>query len=268
MRTRSNLSPVLGVPARSALRKSSKKSTPSVLPGYANALSAGAIRELEGRAMRGGMPERALVENAAAAVVEVIIEYRLLKKAGDRVAVIAGYGNNGADALVVARDLCARGYAVRVFILDFDNKKNALVREMIRSLKSFGVPLYECTPQTLHRLFTACEKSRLIIDGIFGIGFHGVVPDIYARIFRKVNALTKRRSARLLAIDIPSGVSADNGRSNEAIRADYTVTFFAEKKGFYVSHTRAWCGTIIVKDTGVSREMIEGLPLKKIENRR
>lgn len=228
-----------------------------LIRGYMFGVSAGEIRQLEHTAISCGIPERAMIENAARAVVEVIEARIPLDKNRDLVTVLAGTGNNGADALVTARNLISMGYRVSIFVLRLQGRYSAGLQEVLASCIQLGIPIsvVEASEDSV-LLRKAIGVSKLIIDGIFGIGFHGTMPLFHAKIIGQVNLLAQKKKARVLAIDIPSGISADGGKNGCAVRAEYTVTFFAEKKGFYFPNAFDCCGKIFVKDIGVNRQML------------
>jgi NAD(P)H-hydrate epimerase len=75
-----------------------------------------------------------------------------------------------------------------------------------------------------------------------------------------VNASHKR----IVACDIPSGLSPDEGLPlGAAIKADYTVTFIAPKQGFFLNQGKKFCGRIMVADIGISRDILEKVTIAK-----
>lgn len=148
---------------------------------------------------------------------------------GSEVVVLAGPGNNGGDAYVVASVLAARGVSV--------------------SLVSFGEP---STEPARHHAVRARSISRsvgtnpdLIIDGVFGAGSRPGVPTDVAD--------WGRQSAPILALDLPSGLEADSGRAGDGtIRADATIAFHTLKPGHLLSDGPDFCGHVEVVDIGLS----------------
>jgi NAD(P)H-hydrate epimerase len=179
------------------------------------------------RAIAAGTPEAVLVARAGAAVARVAIEL-LGGTYGRRVVVVAGKGNNGADARVAADRLRARGIGVDEFALEA------------------GIDA-----ATVRR---ACARADFAIDGMFGTGFRGALADDAALVASEFNALTT------LAIDIPSGVDGATGEVHgAAVRADVTVSFAALKPGLLFEPGRAHAGAVRVADIGidVTRSLVQ-----------
>jgi|GEM_PF-1938782 len=227
--------------------------------GYLHGLSSAEIRQLEHTAISCGMTERVMIENAARAVEEVIESRIRLDKEKDLVTVLAGTGNNGADALVVARDLVSLGYRVSVFVLRLQDNYSAGFQETMTSCVQLGMRVSVAGREDVSSVQKTMGRSKLVVDGIFGIGFRGTMPEFHAKIVEYLNRLSKKKKTRVIAIDVPSGISADYGRNGCAVRAEYTVTFFAEKKGFYFPNAFGCCGKILLKDIGVNRQMLAGV---------
>jgi NAD(P)H-hydrate epimerase len=142
---------------------------------------------------------------------------------GRRVAVFAGKGNNGADALVAARRLQARGIGVDVCIL------------------ADGVPAAV--------LARALGRAHLALDGMFGTGFRGALEGDAAAVARALAA----SGVRVLAVDIPSGVDGTTGAARgDAVRADETVCFAALKPGLLFEPGRTLAGRVHVADIGIA----------------
>jgi hydroxyethylthiazole kinase-like uncharacterized protein yjeF len=153
-----------------------------------------------------------LVTRAGTAAAQAAL--RLLGGAyGRRVVVVAGKGSNGADARVAAAFLARRGARVRV--LEADDAAAA-----------GGVTLPPCD---------------LVVDAAYGTGFRGTY-----------DAPGAPAGARVLAIDIPSGVDADTGEApGRAVQADRTVTFAALKPGLLQAAGAVCSGAVEVADIGI-----------------
>lgn len=165
---------------------------------------------------------RAGVAAAHVAVSEYGVGY------GTRVVVLAGPGNNGGDAYVVASVLARRGADV--------------------SLVPFGEPGSE--PARHHARRAAGVSRRvggtpdLVIDGVFGAGSRPGAPPEVAR-WNDVGAI--------MALDLPSGLAADSGEAGEGtIRADLTVAFHTLKPGHLLGDGPDHCGRVRVVDIGLT----------------
>jgi len=154
---------------------------------------------------------------------------------GSKVAVLAGPGNNGGDAYVAARYLARRGVAVTVHARGFPRGDFSASRVAACAAVKAGVrviPLGNPSP------------ADLLIDGLFGAGFHGSLPeDVIPWL---------AHTAPVLAIDVPSGLSAGDGTvEGEAFFAEKTVTFHARKVGHLIGEGADRCGVLEVRDIGL-----------------
>jgi NAD(P)H-hydrate epimerase len=99
--------------------------------------------------------------------------------------------------------------------------------------------------KAVERELTAAEW---VVDALFGTGLSGAVRPPLDRVIEAINA----SRARVLAVDIPSGLDCDTGRPLGAtVRAEHTVTFAAPKAGFASPEARAWLGQVHLADIGV-----------------
>lgn len=207
-------------------------------------------RELESQAGNLGLPEVILIENASSNLFTIIHGLDLGRKA----LVISGGGNNGADVLSCARKLASRGYkAVAVIVRERELREQVLFQKRI--LERIKIPVYLIDSVEQIGMFeNLLREADFIVDGILGIGIKGEVSPFLSRIITTVNQSGKK----VVACDIPSGLSPDEGRVlGAAIRADYTVTFIAAKPGFFLKEGPGLCGEIFVADIGISAELIE-----------
>ncbi len=195
-----------------------------------------------------GISELVLMENAGAEVARSVKKW-LQKRRLHRVLIVAGSGNNGGDALVAARHLLNAGMAVRVLLMKGIESLNPACRTQFLTLEAMGC-VYQTveTPADWTVVYAWLEESDLLVDGIYGTGFHGTLPEDAARLA----VLTQQKKLPVLAIDIPSGVEADTGRVNgEAFRAEITVTLALPKPGLYISPGAEYAGKVKIKAIGV-----------------
>ncbi|MEI8349443.1 MAG: NAD(P)H-hydrate epimerase [Candidatus Omnitrophota bacterium] len=220
----------------------------------AEGISVAQIRGLEEKAKALGFSERTLIENASSNFAEIIDHLSLGKKA----LIIAGKGNNGADSLACGRKLANRGYTVSTILVnEKEFNQEALAQKQL--IERFGAALYTLG-QCDTKLTSSIEENDFIVDGILGIGVRGVLAPFLQGIINTINATPKL----IVACDIPSGLSPDTGIALPvAIRASYTVTFIAAKRGFFLNQGPSFCGKILVTDIGISRELLEKALLKK-----
>jgi len=168
------------------------------------------IRRIEREA---GEVKPPLMERAGTAAAELAA--RLASDKQKDVLVLAGPGNNGGDAKVVARLL--REQFFRVTLLD---------SAQLPEDKAWG----------------------LVVDGLFGIGLARDIEGDYARLVEYVN----HQSCPVLALDIPSGLHSDTGRvMGRAVRATHTITFIGLKPGLLTLDGPDHCGEVTVADLGL-----------------
>jgi ADP-dependent NAD(P)H-hydrate dehydratase / NAD(P)H-hydrate epimerase len=155
-----------------------------------------------------------LMERAGAAAAELAAT--LLSDKGKDVLVLAGPGNNGGDAKIVAKLLTERFF--RVSLVEAKN---------LPEKKPFG----------------------LVVDGLFGIGLTRPIEGDYAKLVDYVNAQT----CPVLALDIPSGLHSDTGQVlGRAVRASHTITFIGLKPGLLTLDGPDHCGKVVVADLSLS----------------
>lgn len=167
-------------------------------------------------------------EGAAAAVVA-----RFGALLADGVRVYAGAGNNGGDGWVVARHLAGRGVPVEV--LEVAEAKTADARAMReRALPGLtGDPL---------------PRARVAIDALLGTGARGAPREPVSGAIERLRT-ERATGARIVALDVPSGLDATTGESHGACPADLTVSFGTVKRGQLVA--RAIVGELVVVDIGL-----------------
>lgn len=182
------------------------------------------------------IPSILLMERAAMAVVEELVSgaYDLHK-----VLIACGTGNNGSDGLAVARLLRTRGICVEVCIAGALERLSAEAKQQLE--------MYQAISGKFVTAPAFCEYT-VMVDAIFGIGCNREISGIAAEVIRQMNA----QNVPIVAIDIPSGISADSGKvCGVAIKADVTVTFFTEKLGMLLYPGIDYCGKILVTDLGI-----------------
>lgn len=187
-----------------------------------------------------------LMEKAGRALAEEVTK---ITKLGE-VAVFCGYGNNGGDGLVAARYLSRAKYSVIVYMAGNDKMFSRETETNYYTLLNMGVPIVHITEKNnLSELFIGISRPSVVIDAIFGIGFHGGLDLFYFNLIENINNM----NAPIISADIPSGLDADSGHALPlAITAARTVTFGYPKKGFQNPSARQFTGEIVVADIGLS----------------
>lgn len=193
-----------------------------------------------------------LMERAAAVLTKSITA---LWGRDTRVVVFAGPGNNGGDALAVARMLIDSNYDVQVFLfntsghLSDDCKKNRDRLKNMRNLKHFVEVTQEFDPPVL-------GKGMLVVDGIFGSGLNKPLTGGFASLVKYINA----SEAQVVSIDIPSGMMSEDNTYNvraNIIRANVTLTLGSKKLCMMMPDNQPLLGDTYVLDINLSAEFIE-----------
>lgn len=183
------------------------------------------MREIDRAAIEAyGIPSLTLMDRAGRAVAEAALE---LAGARGRVVVVCGGGNNGGDGYVAARLLRGAGRDARVVALVPAERLSPDARAVREQAERAGVPIDE--GGELAGL--EAGVGDVVLDAIFGTGLARAPQGAFAAAIAAVEA-ARVAGARVLAVDVPSGLSADTGRPLGAcVRADRTVTFAFQKRG-------------------------------------
>ena len=213
------------------------------------------MRRIDQRAIKEfRIPGIVLMENAALQVVKVIKKRYPLSRFGTagKVLILAGCGNNGGDALAVARHLVLSGYRVNVLIVGGKGKKPAgdagTNLEMLQALMDSVHIQWLEEGQDPDRALLMVREASLIVDGLFGTGLDRPVTGHYAAVIEEAN----KSAGPVVAIDIPSGISGENGQiQGTAIKAADTVTFGYLKPGHLLFPGREYSGHVHLKSIGL-----------------
>jgi NAD(P)H-hydrate epimerase len=167
-----------------------------------------------------GVPRKQLMESSGNAVAR---EVRAVAAPGDRVAVVAGRGNNGGDAFVAARFL--DGFDVSVHLLGRpETITTDIARENWAALSAAEIPTERWRDSTAVEL----PAADVVVDAMLGTGVTGALREPAATAAAEVSDA----SATVVSVDVPSGVDANTGdAAGTAVDADRVVTFHDEKPG-------------------------------------
>jgi len=197
-----------------------------------------------------GIPGVVLMENAGRSCAE-LIEEKIAEVANPGVCIFCGTGNNGGDGYVIARHLLNSGMNVTVVISGDRNKIKGDAKINLDVLESIGQSVTQINPSDgniTDQVQTLTVGTDMIVDSLFGTGLRGQLSDEYKQLIESINA----RNCPVLAVDIPSGLDCDTGQPHgAAIKADYTVTFVAVKKGFTTTEAAQYTGEIFIASIGV-----------------
>ncbi len=206
-------------------------------------LSSQQIRELDSYTIQAEpISSLDLMERASKCVADRICK---LFSSSHRIVVFAGPGNNGGDALAIARLLSLRNYMVLVYLCNFNNKLSADCNANKERLPvNTTIDLYEIITDFVPPTVSSYD---VIIDGLFGTGLSRPLTGIYASLVKYINSL----DATVMSIDIPSGLMSEDNSSNvmdHIVKADYTFTFQYNKLAFLFPENERFIGQLNVID--------------------
>ncbi|MCD8124472.1 MAG: NAD(P)H-hydrate dehydratase [Lachnospiraceae bacterium] len=207
------------------------------------------MRQLDGYSIRTmGIPSVVLMERAALTVEE---EIRKRFPAGQKVLILSGTGNNGADGLALARMLTLDGDDVQVIVTG--NRAHA-TEEWLTQFAVCDKMKIPATPEIPNRAEMRRAGYDIIVDAMLGTGLSRMVSGKISDCMDAVNA----SGAFVVAVDTPSGISADTGCVlGNAVRADLTVTFEYEKIGLVLFPGARYAGECVVRHIGILPQGLE-----------
>lgn len=194
------------------------------------------IREIEQLAVALANPPD-LMEKAGLAAAHIAKD-RLLGNDKNKVLVLAGPGNNGGDAFVAARYLRAWGFQVTTVFTGEASKLSQDAKQAFQNWLSMGGELHNDIP--------SAGLWHVVIDGLFGIGLNPAKYPLNEK-YRRLIGIVNNMNLPVLALDVPSGLSADSGIApGTAIKATVTATFIGLKPGLLTHDGCEYAGEIIL----------------------
>lgn len=205
---------------------------------------------------RFGISQPTLMENAGGAVARFIAAH-FAPIDDRRIVVLCGKGNNGGDGFVAARLLREMGADPTVLLFGDPSELRGEAAASYQQLRKAtnGQASIVRDAGSWESARESVLRARIIVDALLGTGLRGAVEGVLARCVDHVNqhdALT-----RVVAVDIPSGVSGDTGATGPAIVSDYTVTFTAPKIGMLGASASPFVGRLHVRRIGSPAELVE-----------
>ncbi|MBQ1413161.1 MAG: NAD(P)H-hydrate dehydratase [Clostridia bacterium] len=211
-------------------------------------------KKLEDTAVeQGGIEHIKLMENAGTAAFRFINER--LSVNNKSVAVVCGRGNNGGDGFALARKMLDGGAKVRIMLALGQPTTEDAYRLLAESERA-GIKTISYVENDGDRQDFAktIEAADIIVDAIFGVGFHGTVSEGLKNVIDMIN----NARGTVVSIDVPSGVDSDSGEvAGPCVRADYTVTFTTMKPGHVIYPAVDYCGHVHVALIGIDERMVQ-----------
>ncbi len=220
------------------MQGSSKEKIKTITTEQAKEIDSRAAQELD-------ISTLVMMENAGIRIAGFALAI-LKKKPNRNIAVFCGKGNNAGDGLVISRQLLCEGVNVDTFLLAPEYSLSPAARKNLNILKKL-------TPN-IRRIRTERDLQRinfsfygLLIDAIFGIGLKGRVGGMFKSVIQRMNS-SKRT---IVSVDIPSGLDANTGCAlGIAVKADYTLSLIAPKKGLLINQGPKFSGRLITRHIG------------------
>ena len=205
-------------------------------------LTAAQMRAADEKTINGGVPSQTLMERAARAALQVLEE----RFDTTHTLILCGSGNNGGDGLAMSRFLAEKGKKVSVLYFG---------KRLADGTPDTAAMSTECARQFSLLPTKVCQQSELqtsgvtaVVDAVFGIGLCRPIEGALAEVLRAIAAT----AIPVLALDIPSGIHANNGQLlGVALPAKITVAIAAAKWGHFLYPGAHFCGEIKVVDIGI-----------------
>ena len=211
------------------------------------------MKQIEQNSIQYQMSYLRLMENAGCAAARFILE-TLHAVSGLNCVVFCGKGNNGGDGFVVARKLSEQGANVTVVLADGEPKTPDAI-QMLSLVRTMQLPVFsfEDEPEAVS---AAMDEVDVIVDAIYGSGFHGEI-DIRRR---QITQMINEAIAAVFSLDIPSGINCDTGEAaQDAVNADFTIAFDSYKPAHLLPKYLPGLGQVSLAPIGVDPLSYEGV---------
>ncbi|MEJ5306558.1 MAG: NAD(P)H-hydrate dehydratase [Ignavibacteria bacterium] len=210
------------------------------------------------------IPSLILMENAAIGVVDFISDLSK-EKTINNILILCGHGNNGGDGFAIARHLTNRGYNVCVVLVGDLNKISGDAKinfDIIKKIssKEENLKVY-INPKSLNKIKEYFDEPfDLIIDALLGTGLNSEIREPFRSTIKWANEYKSIK----LSVDIPTGLSSDNGKIlGEAFSADYTLTMGLPKVGLLINDGPRVSGKIEIVDISYPDYLSNSIEIRK-----
>lgn len=221
------------------------------------AVTSAQMKEIERRADEAGLSYYQMMENAGTSAAEYISSKHPV--AGKMILVFCGKGNNGGDGFVAARKLTEKGASVKLLLAEGEPKTADAIKNR-QICREMAIPMADLTEGQEIRI--SAEAADLIVDAVYGTGFHGELRDPVKRVTRLIN----RSKATVYSLDIPSGLNGDTGEADhDTVRADGTIVFHALKTAHTDEKCGKYCGKTVCVSIGIEDVLSMQSALKHAE---
>lgn len=205
--------------------------------------------------------DRLAIQNYGIAGIDLMnragrFTFRMLRKTYPKVkhiAILCGSGNNAGDGYIIAALAQLRGFTVDALYCTEPEKLQGDARQAYQFAIKNQVSIRAFDLEHWHQHFVPLPAEQIVfIDALLGTGLKG---DVRARYKTAINCLNQH-PAPVVAVDIPSGLSADTGKDlGIAVKASITASYIGLKQGLFTGKAGNYCGSICFDDLGVPPEV-------------
>ncbi len=208
------------------------------------------MAQIESLAYEDGSSEEAFMEEAGKGAADAIHFFCEKKKLTKHIILLCGRGNNAGDAYVAGKYLLRRNYQVFAFQIDELKECSSLTQKNYSIFVSKGGIVQQIN--SVNEI--VFPKEGVIVDGIFGTGFHGIAKEPYASVIKRAN----QSGLPILALDIPSGLNGNTGvAEGPAIQATETLFLGLPKLGFFLQDGWNHVGKLQYVNFGLPEKFVD-----------
>ncbi len=226
-------------------------------------VTAAEMREMDRKTIEEfGLPGQVLMENAGVKALAMLLDL-FPDIHSKKICILAGRGNNGGDALVMARYLMNRGEQVTIVVLTSREKvkgdalTNLILLETLCRKKEEQHLFFLPDSESFEKCRSTICRHDLFVDGLLGTGLNTPVRGFFKEVITAVNAT----GCPIFSLDIPSGLDADTGMPlGVCINARATATFGFAKAGHFLGDGRTFTGHLEVMDIGIPDYIVASQP--------
>ncbi len=201
------------------------------------------MRAVEKAAFDRGITAEALMDEAGEGIARAVM--RFFPQPG-RCIVFAGKGNNAGDALVAAEHLFRAGWKIETHLSFEENDCGELMRKKLQGLRA---ALRKDELPLVLGLAAASPSGTIILDGLLGLGAKPPLREPIRKACREINRLRHDENAFVFAVDLPTGLDGDSGKTDrDCVVADFTVTIGFAKRGLVADNAINFVGRLEVVD--------------------
>jgi NAD(P)H-hydrate epimerase len=201
-----------------------------------------------------GIPQSVLMENASLGAFEILKKNKLhLSK---NIVVLCGIGNNGGDGMALARKIFSFNKNISILFTGDPEKLKEAALMNFKVANAIGIPWKIIKEENIKEIKEGILEADMIIDAIFGTGLDREIRGIIGELIDTVNL----SSAKIVSLDIPSGLNGNNGCvMGRCIEAHHTISFGTLKYGHLIEKGRKFCGKLYNCNLSIPKSLIKNI---------